>query len=229
MANRTHEPGARQLKGVLFDLDGTLVDSNDAHARAFLQAFQEAGYATTHEQVRRVVGMGGDQLLPAVIGVSNQSIEGKRISARRKELYRALIPSLRPFPDARALLQRVHDDGKLVVIASSSEEDEVRALLDILTVSDLVDVRTSTSDARASKPDPDILIAALRRARLHEDDAVMIGDTPYDAEAARAAGLGFVGFRCGGWSDRDLGGALAIYDGPRALLLEYDRSVLAGA
>jgi phosphoglycolate phosphatase-like HAD superfamily hydrolase len=207
------------LKALIFDVDGTLVDSNDAHAWSWIDALHEAGIAGEFAAVRRLIGMGGDKLLPRVSGLSAESAEGKRIVERRSRIFRAnYLRSVRPFPGSRELFQAVTADGIAVAIASSAREDELAPLLEIADVADLVAHKTSSSDVEASKPDPDVVHAALGRLRLEPAAAALVGDTPYDREAARHGGTGFIGFRCGGWGDDDLAGGLAIFDGPAAML-----------
>jgi HAD superfamily hydrolase (TIGR01509 family) len=213
------------LHAVLLDVDGTLVDSNDAHASAWVDVLRDAGYGVAFDQVRRLIGKGGDKLLPEVTGLAKDSPEGKKISRRRAEVFRAkYLLNLRPFPRARDLLERMNRDGLRLVAATSAEEQEMNALLQITGGAEYFDRTTSSSDARHSKPDPDIVEAALRKARCRADEAVMLGDTPYDVEAAAAAGVPAVGLRSGGWSDVDLSGAIAIYDDPADLLAGYEAS-----
>jgi HAD superfamily hydrolase (TIGR01509 family) len=213
---------------VLFDVDGTLVDSNDAHARAWVDAFAESGVKVDYEQVRRSIGMGGDKLMPAVAGFTEDSALGKQISARRSEIFKAkYLSAVKPFAHADWLLEELKMRGFTAVAASSAKEDELRALLTIAGAESLLDEATSSDDAEGSKPEPDILHAALRKAGAEPREAVMIGDTPYDVEAAKRAGVACIGFRCGGWSDADLAGAIAVYDGPADLLQRLDESPLA--
>ena len=214
-------------KAVLFDVDGTLVDSNDAHAAAWIQAFTEHGIAVDPAQVRRRIGMGGDKLMPAVSGVERDSREGTRIATRRGEIFMGrLLPSLRPFQDARNLVAEVKRRGLTAVAASSAEEDELEALLKVADSGWLMDSTTSSDDAEHSKPSPDIIVAALQRANAGPDEAIMIGDTPYDIEAARRAGVRTIAFRSGGWPDADLSDAIEIYDGAWDLLARIDGSAL---
>ncbi len=210
-------------KAVLFDIDGTLVDSNDAHAQAWVDAFAEAGVTVDPVKVRRCIGMGGDKLMPAVSGLSEDSPQGKQISKRRGEIFPTkYLPEVKPFPGGAALVKSVKDRGLTAVAASSAKADELRALLKVAGVDDLLDAATSSDDAEESKPDPDIVQTALQRAHAKPSQAVMIGDTPYDIEAAARAGVATIAFRCGGWDDESLRGAIAIYDGPWDLLAHLD-------
>lgn len=215
------------LKAVLFDVDGTLVDSNDAHAAAWVRAFAEHGVAVDPIEVRRSIGMGGDKLMPRVSGVEAESPQGAAIASRRGEIFQAdFLPTLQAFRDSDRLVAAVKQRGLNAVAASSAQEDELMQLLKVAGAESLIDAQTSSDDADQSKPAPDIVHAALQRAKALPGEAVMIGDTPYDVAAARKAGVRVVAFRCGGWLDPDLVGAIEIYDGPWDLLARIERSVL---
>jgi HAD superfamily hydrolase (TIGR01549 family) len=216
--------GARDLRldfeTVLFDVDGTLVDSNAAHAESWAQALREHGVQVDAARVRPLIGKGGDKLLPDVAGVEEDSPQGKAVSQRKKEIFGKMLPFLQPTRGARALVQFLRDRGVNLVIATSAGEQEMHAILERAGVADLIPQRTSKDDAEESKPDPDIVHAALRRAGARADRAVMIGDTPYDIEAARRANVPAIALRCGGyWTDDRLGGAIAVADDPEALLV----------
>jgi HAD superfamily hydrolase (TIGR01509 family) len=213
---------------VLFDVDGTLVDSNDAHARAWVEAFAEYGVQVEFAHVRRCIGMGGDKLMPEVSNVREDTPKGKAISERRREIFKTThLPRIKPFPGARELVAAIKARGLTTVAASSAKKDELQPLLAIAGADALLDAATSSDDADESKPDPDIVQAALEQAKARAEEAVMIGDTPYDVESAGRAGVRVIAFRCGGWNDADLKGAVAIYDGPADLLANLDRSPVA--
>lgn len=215
------------LRGVIFDIDGTLVDSNDAHARSWVDTFGEAGYDVPFEVVRPLIGMGGDKLLPKAINVRHDSKEGKKLSKRRSEIFRRdYLPGLRALEGSRALVQRVRDEGLMPVVATSAKDEELKGLLKAAEVADLMEEEATASDAKRSKPDPDIVEAAIEQAGLEARELVMIGDTPYDVEAATRAGIRIIGFRSGGWGDKDLSGSVEIYDGPAQLLEKYSSSLL---
>jgi HAD superfamily hydrolase (TIGR01509 family) len=215
------------LRGVIFDVDGTLVDSNDAHARAWVQALQEAGRNVSFAEVRPLIGMGGDKLLPAAAGVGAEDVEGKSIARRRGEIFRTqLLPRLTAFEGAAELLRLLKARGFELAVASSAAKQELTPLLRLADAEHLIDERASGDDAEESKPDPDIVRVALVRLGCEPQQAVMVGDTPYDVEAARRAGVSCIAFRCGGWSDADLTGAVAVYDGPLDLLERLDASPL---
>ncbi|MHB0950103.1 MAG: HAD family hydrolase [Gemmatimonadaceae bacterium] len=217
--------------GVLLDIDGTLVLSNDAHAKAFSEVLREAGYDVPFERVRPLIGMGGDKVLPILTGLDAESPEGTALAARKKALFRSkYLPTLKPAPGAHDLLERMLNEGLTLVIATSASGDEVDGILRQAELDGLVHSATSSSDANRSKPDPDIIHAALRSSGLRPTQVVMLGDTPYDIESAARAGVPTVALRCGGWwSEDDLAAAVAVYDDPADLLRQYDQSPLAGA
>ena len=215
------------VQGVIFDVDGTLIDSNDLHAQAWVDALAENGYAVPFEQVRRLIGMGGDKLLPEVSDLDEESPEGKRITARRSEIFKQqYLPKLRPFAGVEELLRHMRDSGVRLVVASSAQGDELTTLLEVAKANDFFMATTSSSDAESSKPDPDIVEAALQRIELRPEQVVMIGDTPYDVQSAGKAGVKVIALRCGGWNDEDLGGAIAVYDDLVDLRAHYDESPL---
>jgi HAD superfamily hydrolase (TIGR01549 family) len=213
------------LRAVLLDVDGTLVDSNDAHAHAWVDAFAEFERTVPFERVRPLIGKGGDKLMPEVIGIESDSPEGRRIDEQRTKIFRErYLPKLEPFPRAAELLARMRSDGLRLVVATSAKKEEMDALLEICGASTLVHGRTSSDDAEQSKPDRDIVVAALSCAHAASHEALMLGDTPYDVEAALRAGVRTVAFRSGGWDDTALAQAAAIYAGPSDLLDRYAES-----
>jgi len=218
----------RAVGAVILDVDGTLVDSNDAHAHAWVEALTEQGLNIPFERVRPLIGMGGDKVVPELTGEAQDSPRGEALSERRAAIFQErYIPRLRAFPGVRALLERMRSDGLALVVASSAKEDELATLLQIAGAADLVEETTSADDAEHSKPDPDIVAAALRATRCPPTAVLMLGDTPYDVEAAGKAGVGTVAFRCGGWPDDRLAGAVALGDDPGDLLARYDDSPFA--
>jgi len=216
-------------RGVLLDLDGTLIDSNDAHAHAWVTALAGEGFDIPFARVRRLIGMGGDKLIPAVAGVAKDSPQRERISAAWERIFaRDYQPHLRPFPQVRGRVTRLREAGLRVAIASSSQAAQLDALLKIADIADLLDDTTSSDDAAQSKPDPDIVGAALRKIGLRAAETLLLGDTPYNIEAAQQLGVRTVAVRCGGRGDADLVGALAIYDDPADLLAQFGTSPFAG-
>jgi HAD superfamily hydrolase (TIGR01509 family) len=215
--------------GVLLDVDGTLVDSNDAHAHAWVKALAEAGVRVEFAAVRRLIGKGGDKLLPEVSGIDAESPKGKQISERRGELFQTeYLPKLRPFPGTKDLLARMKKAGLELAVASSAKKDELGGLLEVCGADEFVKASTSSDDAENSKPDPDIVHAALDRLGHPPGRVILLGDTPYDVEAATKAGVRVVALRCGGWGDADLAGAVRVYDDPADLLARFDDSPFAG-
>jgi HAD superfamily hydrolase (TIGR01509 family) len=207
------------LTALLIDVDGTLIESNAAHAETWAQALTEHGIPRGPSQIRPLVGMGGDQLLPRAAGLDPESAAAEAIVARKQALFAERLPALQPTPGSRALLAMLRRARKDLVIATSADEQEMAALLAQAGVADLIPERTSADDASRSKPDPQIVRAALRRAGSRPETTVMIGDTPYDIEAAHRAGIPAIALRCGGyWTDAAFHGALAIFDHPAALL-----------
>ena len=216
-------------RAAILDVDGTLIDTNDAHAHAWVDVCNEFGYPVAFGHVRDLIGMGGDRVLPALTGLSEESETGAEMKTRRGRIFRErYLPSCRPFPGARELLERMRGDGLRLVVATSASDDDLAALLKAAGVDDLIEAKASSADAEASKPAPDIVEAALARAGVAADEAVMLGDTPYDVKAATRAGVRCVALRSGGWDADALAGAVAIYQDTADLLAHYDQSPFAG-
>jgi phosphoglycolate phosphatase-like HAD superfamily hydrolase len=218
----------KALKAVLLDVDGTLVDSNDAHAQAWLEVFERNGYETSFARVRELIGEGADQLVPQVTGLDPESHEGKRLASERSALFRrSYLPGLRAFPKAEALLRRLSGTGLRLVVASSAKKDELKPLLELCGALPFVDQQTSADDAEHSKPAPDIVRVALAKAQCAPGEAILLGDTPYDVSAALRAGVGAIALRSGGHPDTALRRALAIYDDVAELLANFETSIFA--
>jgi len=212
-------------RAVIFDVDGTLVDSNDAHARAWVGALAAQGRRADVAHVRRLIGMGGDKLLPRIAGIDIDSPEGQDIDRSRREIFlKDYAPALQPTRGARALLEWLRDARMTLVVATSAQEAELAPLLRAAGAEKYFEAAASANDAARSKPDPDIVRAAIGRTGCPAGEVIMIGDTPYDVEAARRAGIDIIAVRSGGWGDRDLAGALAVYEDPADLLEGYDLS-----
>ncbi len=208
-----------RFRTLLFDVDGTLIDSNAAHADSWTTAMREYGIEVNVDQIRPMIGMGGDKILPALAHVGEDSDQGQSITRRKKQIFNSLVPSLQPTRGARSLLQYLRDQHIDLVIATSADDREMAALLQRAGVADLIPERTSKDEAQASKPDPDIVHAALVKSNAHPKYTALIGDTPYDIEAAERAGIDAIALRCGGyWTDDSLRGAAQIFDDPQALL-----------
>ena len=219
---------APTLRGVLLDVDGTLVESNDAHARSWVDALAEFGYDVAYDEVWRRIGEGGDKLIPQVTGLQAGTERAKALSARRWEIFRdGYLPTLRATPGAHALVDRMRAEELRLVVATSAKDDEMRAILEQVGLADILPERTSADDAERSKSDPDIVRAALDRESLRAGESIMLGDTPYDVQAGSHAGVDVVALRSGGWDDAELRGAVAIFDDPAALLRVWESSPLA--
>jgi HAD superfamily hydrolase (TIGR01509 family) len=219
---------ARRVTGVILDVDGTLVDSNAAHAHAWVDTLREFGYDLGAAPVQRLIGMGSDKLLPTLIGVEKDSPFGKKLSDRRKTIFRErYLPGLQPTPGARALLGHLQRERLGLMVASSAEGDELSKLLAVCGAPELARRTPPPHAVDRSKPDPDIVSAAVARLHRCPAEVVMLGDTPYDIEAAKRAGINIIAFRCGGWGTPDLAAALAIYDDPADLVAHFADSPLA--
>jgi HAD superfamily hydrolase (TIGR01509 family) len=210
-------------RAALVDIDGTLVDSNDAHAHAWVRALAESGRRVDVLRVRPLIGMGADKVLPELTGLTPESPDGARIVARRGEIFRSdYLPTLKPTRGAQNLLEWLRDDGVAIVAATSAEPEELNGLLRVAGATRLLDDASSSGDAERSKPDPDIVEAALKKAGCSPGEAIFIGDTPYDIEAGRRTGLPVIALRCGGWwPDESFQTAVAVYDDPQDLVDNY--------
>ncbi len=218
-------------KAVIFDVDGTLIDSVDLHAKAWQDAFREFGHEIAFDKIRGQIGKGGDQLLPVFLSKDEVAAKGEALDERRSEIFKQrYMPQTKPFPMVRELLERIQADGMQIALASSAKEDELEAYKKAARIEDLLQAETSTDDAEKSKPNPDIFEAAMQRlGDVDPAQVVVVGDTPYDAEAAGKAGLRSIGVLCGGWPADALerAGCVATYRDPADLLAQYDTSPLA--
>ena len=208
-------------RAVIFDVDGTLVDTVDAHAESWRRAFSVFGREFGFDEIRRQIGKGGDQLLPVFLSERDVEQEGDRIEAFRADLFkREFLPNVRGFPKVRELFDRLIGDGKTIALGSSAKGEELDAYKSAAGIEDLRLVEVSSDDAERSKPHPDIFQAALDRLSLPAAEVIVVGDTPYDAEAAGKAGIRMVAVRCGGFDDTSLSeaGAIEIYDDPEHIL-----------
>ena len=219
-------------KAVIFDIDGTLLDSVDLHAQAWQEAFRKFGHEISFEKIRGQIGKGGDQLLPVFLGEQELKETGAALKEYRGRLFKEkYLQKVKPFPGVRELFQKIRAHGQQLALASSAKGDELKDFEKIAQIEDLVEVETSSADAKRSKPHPDIFEAALARLgpEIGPEEAVVVGDSPYDAEGAKRAGLRTVGVLCGGFPEDALwaAGCIAIYKGPEDLLRRYETSPLA--
>jgi HAD superfamily hydrolase (TIGR01509 family) len=216
------------MKAAIFDIDGTLVDSVDLHARAWREALAHFGYNFPFDRVRSQIGKGGDQFLPVFLSKKEVEVCGEEIQKYRGELFlREYMPQVRPFPDVRALFERMIGNGWKIAVASSAKERELRIYKDIAHIADLLEGEASSEEADKSKPFPDIFLAAAERLRISPQQCIAVGDTPYDAEAALKAGMSVIGVLSGGFPEEQLreAGCEEIYQGPADLLRRYDQSL----
>jgi HAD superfamily hydrolase (TIGR01509 family) len=218
-----------QMKAVIFDIDGTLVDSVDLHAEAWQKAFQHFDHDFPLERIRSQIGKGGDQLMPVFLSKEELHSRGKEIEKYRGSLFRKeFLPRVKSFPKVRDLFQRfLHDEWK-IALASSAKGKDLETYKEIAQITDLLDAETSSDDAEKSKPHPDIFQAAMERlGKVSPGDCIVVGDSPYDAEAAGKARIRSVGVLCGGFPEHDLrkAGFEAIYRGPYELLEKYEESL----
>jgi HAD superfamily hydrolase (TIGR01509 family) len=217
-------------EAVIFDVDGTLVDSVNLHAHAWVDAFRDYGHQVDFEKVRVQIGKGGDELMPVFLSEAELKQYGEELENHRRRILKDnYLPRVKGFPKVRELFKRLLDDGKQIVLASSAKEDELETYKKAAGIEDLIRAEISADDAEKSKPHPDIFEEAIKRLDVRPEEAIVVGDTPYDAEAAAKAGLRTVGLLCGGWSDKELkdAGCIAIYKDPADLLMKYDKSPLA--
>ncbi len=219
------------IKAVIFDIDGTLIDTVDLHAEAWVEALRHFGYEIAFQDLRSQIGKGGDQILHGLLPPEAIEGRGDEIKEFRSDLFkRDYLDRARAFPGVRALFERIRAAGQKAVLASSGNADEVERYKTIAGIADLIDSATSSDDAERSKPFPDIFQAALAKlAPLTPEEAVVIGDTPYDAEAARTARMKSIGVLSGGFSEQALreAGCLAIFRVAEDFLHRYDSSPLA--
>ena len=219
------------IKAVIFDVDGTLVDSNDFHARAWQEAFQHFGKDIPYAEIRQQIGKGGDQLIPFFCSPEELNRFGKALEQYRLECFLyEYLPQIQPFPKVRELFERLHDDGRELVLASSAKEQEIEHYKALLGIADLLETATSADDATHSKPYPDIFQAALAGlSGVAPAEAIVVGDTPYDAQAAAGAQMRIIGVLSGGFKEEELrrAGAWSIHRDVADLLEHYDDSLFA--
>ncbi|HEV2860045.1 MAG TPA: HAD family phosphatase [Pyrinomonadaceae bacterium] len=219
------------IKAVIFDVDGTLVDSNDLHVEAWREAFRCYGKELSFEDVHGQMGKGGDQLMPVFCSEGELDEFGEELEKKRVELFKSdYLPRVRPFPRVRELFERVRREGLQIALASSAKGEELEQHKKSMGVADLLEAATSADDAERSKPHPDIFQAALAGLKdVRPEQAVVVGDTPYDVQAAAKAGIRTVGLLSGGFGEEALreAGAVAVYRDVPDLLERFDESPLS--
>lgn len=219
------------ISAVIFDLDGTLVDSNDLHVEAWDEAFRHYGKEFPRAELRRHIGKGGDKYMPEFLSTAELREFGKELEEFRGNLFkREYLQRVQPFPRVRELFERIRQDGKRIGLASSGKDSEVAHYVDLADVGEFVAARTSKSDVAHSKPSPDVFTNALHLLHVQPQDAIVIGDTPFDVQAAKKIGLPVIGLLCGGFMEDELvaAGAIAVFRDPADLLESYARSPLSG-
>jgi HAD superfamily hydrolase (TIGR01509 family) len=215
------------LKAVLCDIDGTLVDSNVLHAEAWVQAFAHFGYNFTRTDILHQIGKGGDQLIPHYIPADRLPELEEPIKTFRKELFHAqYFDRIKPFPGARALLEKMRHAGLRIALATSADKEDLGRLKRIAGIADLVEEETASEDAQKSKPHPDIFQAALVRLQVESSAAIALGDTPWDVQAAGNTGISTMAVTSGGWDEDQLytAGAIAVYEGVAKIAEVFERS-----
>jgi HAD superfamily hydrolase (TIGR01549 family) len=215
---------------VIFDMDGTLIDSVDLHARAWQDALKKFGKIVDFPVIREQIGKGGDQILPLFLTKEEVDEFGDELTEYRGKHFKAkYIDQIKPFPKVRELFEKIKEDGKKIAIGSSAKAKELDHYMKLVNVADLVDVKTCADDTAQSKPHPDIFEVALEKLQCYAQQTVVIGDSPYDAEAARKINIPAIGVLCGGFSREILedAGTVAIYGGPADILGSYAQTMIA--
>lgn len=219
------------LKAVIFDVDGTLVDTVGLQAQAWQEAFKHYGYDITYQELRSQIGKGSEYIIPEFIAQQEYEKLGSQIAEYRKQYYQKnLLSQARPFEKVRELFERIKAEGLQIVLASSGKPESIEHYKQLLEVDGLIDAQTTSDDAEKSKPEPDIFAAALDKLEgVQPEEAIAVGDSPYDAQAANKIHLRTIGVLCGGFSEVGLreAGCIAIYRDPADLLANYEESPLA--
>ena len=215
----------------ILDVDGTLVDTNYQHALAWYRAFRQHGILLPVWRVHRHIGMGGDHMIEALCGEEVERGQGDDIRSAEKPLYLSLIHEVEPFDGAKDLIRDLKDRGHAVILASSAKPDEMDHYIELLDAGELADRWTTSADVEATKPDPDLVGTALEKAEAPAEEAVLVGDSTYDLEAAKRAGVEAIAVLTGGYSDQELrdAGAAQVFGSIQELRTSLDDTALAGS
>lgn len=216
-----------RMRAIIFDVDGTLVDSVDLHARAWQEALADFGHHVEFARVRSQIGKGGDQLMPMFLAADELADHGDALEQHRSKLWKTkFMGGVKSFPRVRELFERLLGDGWKIALASSAKGDELQTYKDLAQIADLLDAETSADDAEKSKPHPDIFQAAVARLEVAPAECLVVGDSPYDAEAATKAGIRSIGFLCGGFSRAELtaAGFETLYESASDVLERYQQT-----
>jgi HAD superfamily hydrolase (TIGR01509 family) len=219
------------MRTAILDVDGTLVDTNYQHALAWYRAFRDHGVVLPVWRIHRHIGMGGDQLVPDLTDAETERRLGEEIRARESECYAEMIGEVEAMDGARALLEDLHARGHATILASSAKPDEIEHYVDLLDARSLTDGWTSAGDVDATKPAPDLVEIALERASARPESAVMIGDSPWDVQAAGRAGVRTLAVMTGGFSREELceAGAADVFESVAELRGALDSTTLGRA
>ena len=213
------------IKAIIFDLDGTLVDSVDYHTEAWVKAFQEYGYDFSFDRLRQQIGKGSEYIIGELLSSAEAEKLESQIAGYRKQYYQDnLLEKVRPFPQVKELFETIKADNIKIVLASSARKETIAHYTELLEIEDLIDGATSTDDVAKSKPEPDIFASALEKlANIKPEEVIVVGDSPYDAMAAGKISLPTIGVLCGGFDRETLtqAGCIAIYQDPADLLQNY--------
>ncbi|TLM81843.1 HAD family hydrolase [Pseudarthrobacter sp. NamE5] len=228
MVHQAKTPSGARRRGVLFDVDGTLIDSSYIHTMAWWGAFRQYGYDIPMASIHHYVGMGGDRLVDNLLPGDRDRSADAEIMASHGALYASHWPSLRAFEGVKELLAQCHAGGLAVALASSARHRDLEVMKGVLDSDAFIDGATSANDAKESKPSPDILVAALEAIGVDAADAVFVGDAVWDMKAAGALGIPCVAVRCGGINAVELreAGAIEVYEGPADLLQNLTSSAI---
>jgi HAD superfamily hydrolase (TIGR01509 family) len=227
-STRRRPTDGRALAAAILDIDGTLVDTNYQHALAWYRAFRRHDVVLAVWRIHRHIGMGGDQLVPALTDEAFDDEHGDEVRAAETELYMQMIGEVEPMRDARRLIEEIKRRGHTALLASSAKQQEVDHYLDLLDARELADGWTSSADVESTKPEPDLVHAALQKAGADAGEAVMVGDTPFDVEAARRAGVATLAVMTGGFSEAELrdAGAQDVFESVAELRARLDEAAL---